>query len=309
MRVLLLGSTGQVGSELARALLPIAEVVAPVRPQVDAADLDSLRAVFVAARPDVVVNAAAYTAVDRAEDEPERARRVNADAPGLLARLAHEHGASLIHYSTDYVFDGRRDGAYVETDATNPLSVYGRTKLEGEDRVRASGCAHLILRTSWVYAAHGHNFVRTMLRLARERQTLSIVDDQVGSPTWARAIAEATAAILSRAGHDRESVRAALAERGGLFHLTCAGAVSWCGFAQAIFEAIPDNERALQSLAPISAAQYPSRASRPLNSRLSCELLARVWHVALPEWKCALQLAAREFRPACEIRPAHPKRA
>ncbi len=173
MRVLLLGSTGQVGSELARALLPIAEVVAPVRPQCDAADLDSLQAAFVAARPDVVVNAAAYTAVDRAEDEPALASVVNAEAPGLLARLAREHGASLIHYSTDYVFDGRKDGAYDETDATNPLSVYGRTKLEGEEQVRASGCAHLILRTSWVYAAHGHNFVRTMLRLARERQTLS----------------------------------------------------------------------------------------------------------------------------------------
>jgi dTDP-4-dehydrorhamnose reductase len=150
MRVLLLGSTGQVGSELARALLPIAEVVAPVRPQCDAADLDSLRAAFLAARPDVVVNAAAYTAVDRAEDEPALASAVNTEAPGLLARLAREHGASLIHYSTDYVFDGRREGSYDEADATNPLSVYGKTKLDGEERVRESGCAHLILRTSWV---------------------------------------------------------------------------------------------------------------------------------------------------------------
>ena len=296
MRVLLLGSTGQVGSELARALLPIAEVVAPVRPQCDAADLESLKAAFLAARPDVVVNAAAYTAVDRAEDEPALASVVNAEAPGLLARLAREHGASLIHYSTDYVFDGRKDGAYDEADATNPLSVYGKTKLGGEERVRESGCAHLILRTSWVYAAHGHNFVRTMLRLAHERQALSIVDDQVGSPTWARAIAEATAAILSRAGHDRASVRSALEARGGVFHLTSAGAVSWFGFAQAIFDALPDPQRALQQLRPITTAEYPTRALRPSNSRLSCARLADAWHVALPDWKSALHLSAREFQ-------------
>ncbi len=187
------------------------------------------------------------------------------------------------------------EGTYDETDPTNPLSVYGRTKLEGEERVRESGCAHLILRTSWVYAAHGHNFVRTMLRLARERQTLSIVDDQVGSPTWARAIAEATAAILSRAGHDRASVRSALETRGGVFHLTSAGAVTWFGFAQAIFDALPDPQRILQVLKPIATAEYPTRAVRPSNSRLSCARLADTWHVALPDWKSALRLSAREF--------------
>jgi dTDP-4-dehydrorhamnose reductase len=298
MRVLLLGSTGQVGSELARTLLPIADVIAPVRPECDAADLDSLAKAFRTARPDVVINAAAYAAVDRAEDEPALARAVNAEAPGLLARLATQHGASLIHYSTDYVFDGTKSGEYVEDDVPVPLSVYGRTKLEGETLVRESGCAHLIFRTSWVYAAHGHNFVRTMLRLAREKQALSVVDDQVGSPTWARAIAEATAVILARAGHDRASVAASFAERGGLFHMTSAGAVSWFGFAKAIFDAIPDNRRALQSLTPIPAAQYPLRAVRPANSRLCCERLARTWHVALPDWKSSLQLAAREFRPA-----------
>ncbi len=297
MRVLLLGSSGQVGSELARTLQPIAEVIAPPRNECDVSRLDSLKTAFSAARPDVVVNAAAYTAVDRAEDEPALAHTVNAEAPGLLAQLAAEHGASLIHYSTDYVFDGRKDGAYDEEDVTNPLSVYGRTKLEGEAQVRASGCSHLILRTRWVYAAHGHNFVRTMLRLARDRESLSVVDDQIGSPTWARAIAEATAALLARAGHDRVSVRSALSQRGGLFHLTAGGEVTWFGFAQAIFNSVPDDKRALRTLTPIPASQYPSRAVRPSNSRLSCSRLARIWHVRLPDWNSSLQLAARELRP------------
>lgn len=298
MRVLLLGSTGQVGSELARTLAPVADVIAPARAHCNAADLDSVAAAFRAARPDIVINAAAYTAVDRAEDEPALAQRVNAEAPGLLASLARDHGASLIHYSTDYVFDGLKTGAYDEDDATAPQSAYGRSKLDGEARIRESGCAHLILRTSWVYAAHGHNFVRTMLRLARDRQALSVVDDQVGSPTWARLIAEATTSILARAGHDRATVRDALARKGGLFHLTSAGAVSWYGFAQAIFEAIGDPQRALRELKPITSAEYPLRAVRPANSRLSCERLKRTWQVTLPDWKLALHLAAREFHLA-----------
>jgi dTDP-4-dehydrorhamnose reductase len=295
MRVLLLGGSGQVGSELARSLAPLGEITAPVSALCDATNLQQLEDAVRAASPDIIVNAAAYTAVDRAEDEPRLAHAVNAEAPGLLGRLACELDASLVHYSTDYVFDGRKDGAYEEVDATNPLSTYGRSKLAGETNVRASGCAHLILRTSWVYASHGHNFVRTMLRLAREKHVLSVVNDQIGSPTWARAIAEATTALLARAGRDRVSVRSALAADGGVFHLTAAGVTSWHAFASAIFESVPDPRRTLVELRPITSAEYSTRATRPANSRLSCQRLERVWQIKLPDWKSSFHLAARDF--------------
>jgi dTDP-4-dehydrorhamnose reductase len=251
-----------------------------------------------AAAPELLVNAAAYTAVDRAEDEPAAAFAINADAPALLAQEAQRRGAALIHYSTDYVFDGTKPEPYVEADPTGPLSVYGRSKLAGEQAIAASGAAHLVLRTSWVYATRGHNFLRTMLRLARSRAVLRVVDDQFGAPTWARTIAEATAMLLSRCMQDRAGVAGALAVRGGLYHATCSGATSWLEFAREIFALVPDAERQLRSLEPISSAEYSTAARRPANSRLSCAKLQQEWALELPHWQRALARCL-DVHPAC----------
>jgi dTDP-4-dehydrorhamnose reductase len=277
---LLAGPSGQVGWELQRSLAPLGEVIALDRSRLDLSQPDLLRETVRAIAPDAIVNAAAYTAVDRAESEPELARAINAIAPGVLAEEAQRLDAILVHYSTDYVFDGTKSEPYVETDPTNPLNVYGRTKLEGERAIGASGCRHLTLRTSWVYGARGSNFLLTMLRLARERRTaLRIVDDQIGAPTWARDIAQATAALLARP---------ALAARGaeGLYHLTASGSTSWYGFAQAIFGS-PEMAR-LGVVAPaieaIPTSAYPTPARRPANSRLDCGQLFSRAGVRLAAW-------------------------
>ena len=283
MRILLTGANGQVGWELARALAPLGEVIGLDRSRLDLAQPDALRETVRAIAPTAIVNAAAYTAVDRAESEPDLARAINAIAPGVLAEEAQHLDAILVHYSTDYVFDGTKSEPYVEADPTHPLSVYGRTKLEGERAIGASGCRHLTLRTSWVYGARGHNFLLTMLRLARERRSLRIVDDQIGAPTWSREIAQATADLLGQPE---------LAARGadGLYHLTAGGATTWFGFARAIFDSA---EMARLGITPpaleaIPTSAYPTPARRPANSRLDCGRLFSRTGVRFAAWDAAL---------------------
>lgn len=283
--ILLLGKDGQVGWQLQRSLAPLGRVSAVGRGECDLSDLDALRARVRAERPRIIVNAAAYTAVDQAEREPELAHRVNAEAPGLLAEEAKASGALLVHYSTDYVFDGSKDSPWVETDATNPLSVYGRSKLAGEQAIAATGARALVFRTSWVFGARGKNFVKTILRLAGEGRPLRIVDDQVGSPTPAAMISTVSGLVLAALR------RGELAGEGcTLYHLAAANPVSWCGFAREIlalaartpgFGELP----APESVTPIATADYPLPAPRPRNSRLDCRKLESDFSLELPDWQ------------------------
>lgn len=289
MKILLLGAAGQVGRELHRILAAIGDIVAATRngrledgtacEMADFDRLDSLPALIERIAPEVVVNAAAYTAVDRAEDEPEAAFHANAEAPAIIAQACAARAALLVHYSTDYVFDGQGTRAYREDDATAPLGAYGASKLAGEQAIARSGCRHLILRTAWVYAAHGSNFLRTMLRLAAERDALRVVADQVGSPTPAWLIADVTARLLHKPP-----------QASGLWHLTAGGATSWHGFAEAIFAGAV--ERGLLARAPqvqaIASTGYPTRAARPAWSVLDTAKLRRDFGVTLPEWNAAL---------------------
>jgi dTDP-4-dehydrorhamnose reductase len=284
MRVLVTGCGGQVGREVARVLAPACEVVAHDRASLDLADPAQIAQRMREARPDVVVNAAAYTAVDRAESDVEAAHAVNAVAPGVFAEECRRAGALLLHFSTDYVFDGTKQGAYVEGDATNPLGVYGRTKLDGERAIAAAGCDHLVLRTSWVYGPHGKNFMFTMLRLGAERDELRVVDDQHGAPTSSLQLARLTRELL---GADAARARAA----GGIYHATAAGETTWFGFAQAIFAAQPKQPR----LVPIPTSAYPTPARRPANSVMSNDKLAAAFGLRMGDWREALAetLAAR----------------
>lgn len=285
MKILLTGKNGQVGWELERTLATLGEVVAVDRRGMDLADPDSIRNAVRAARPDLIVNAAAYTAVDKAESEPGLAMAINGTAPGVMAEEAKRLGAAMVHYSTDYVFDGTKTTPYTEEDAPNPINVYGKTKLAGEQAVQAAGIPHLIFRTSWVYGRRGKNFLLTILRLAQERDELKIVDDQVGAPTWSRLIAEATAQILAQR-------RANLSEVGGLYHLTSAGRTSWHGFARAILDRAA---RPRPRLVAIPGADYPLPAPRPCNSGLSNQKMQRDFGLALPAWDAALALCCREM--------------
>jgi dTDP-4-dehydrorhamnose reductase len=294
-RILLAGANGQVGFELAHALQGLGEVVALDRRGLDLSDLDGVREAMRRVRPTLVINAAAYTAVDRAETDVAGAMRINAEAPAVLAEEAHRAGAVMIHYSTDYVFDGGKTDAYVEDDPTGPCNVYGASKLAGEQAVTSAGCAHLILRTSWVYGTRGKNFLRTMLRLGAERSELSIVDDQYGAPTWSNTIAVLTADIVAQAVG---AARASDApwhewwlERSGVYHLTASGSTSWHGFAREIFEL--SDLAAKPDIRPIPAASYPTPAVRPANSRLSNEKLARTFGLRAPHWRDALRLCMR----------------
>lgn len=290
MRILLTGRSGQVGWELERALASLGEVVAFDRTSLDLAQPDTIHARVREVRPTVIVNAAAYTAVDRAESEPERARTINAAAPAILAEEARTTGAVLVHYSTDYVFDGQKPEPYTEADAPNPINVYGRTKLEGERAIEASGCRHLTLRTSWVYGARGRNFLLTMLRLVRERSALRIVDDQIGAPTWCREIALGTAALLAR-------LDLAVPGRPGIYHLSAGGFTSWFGFARAIFSApeLPRLGIDAPALEAIPSSAYPAPARRPRNSRLDCSRLANEAGVRLAAWDQALRRCMAEL--------------
>jgi dTDP-4-dehydrorhamnose reductase len=268
LRILLTGATGQVGWELRRTLAPLGEVRALDRFGLDLADVPTLVASVRALQPDVIVNSAAYTAVDKAESERDLAFAVNATAPRVLAEEARRIGAYLVHYSTDYVFDGEKSAPYAEDDPTGPINVYGESKLAGEVAIRASGCRHLILRTSWVYGPRGKNFYLTMLRLARERPELRVVDDQVGAPTSSLAIARATADLIGKGAQ-------------GLYHMTAAGETSWCGFARAILA----RAGLATPVVAIATSEYPTPARRPRNSRLDCSKLLREHAVALAPWE------------------------
>jgi len=289
-KILLTGAGGQVGWELRRTLAPLGQVVAVDLEQLDLADPDAIRRMVREVQPTLIVNPAAYTAVDQAESEPELALAVNGVAPGIFAEEAKRLGAALVHYSTDYVFDGAKSTPYVEADMTNPLGVYGSTKLAGEQAIQASGTPHLIFRTSWVYGLRGKNFLLTMLRLARERGNLSVVADQFGAPTWSRMLAEATALALARWD----------GEASGLYHLTCAGQTSWHGFAQTILQEYearqaekgwPQLRVAPQAIEAITTDQYPTPAQRPANSVLDNGKFARGFGLGLPDWQDALALA------------------
>ncbi|MFM1902455.1 MAG: hypothetical protein RLZZ440_355 [Planctomycetota bacterium] len=286
MRILLLGKNGQVGWELQRSLAILGEVVAcdfdsPGELRADFTDPESLAPLVRRLRPDAIVNAAAHTAVDKAESEPAVAATINATAPGVLAREAAAIGAALIHYSTDYVFDGSGDEPRSEDAPTGPLSEYGRTKLAGEEAVRQAGGHHAILRTSWVYAARGHNFIRTMLRLAAEREELRVIDDQVGAPTGAELLADVTAVVLRRLVAD-PSV-------GGTYHCVAAGETTWHGFAQFIIDWARDRGQpvkvARERVLPVPTSEYPTPARRPHNSRLDTAKLRQTFDLVLPPWQ------------------------
>jgi len=282
MKVLLLGQHGQVSQELQRVLQGAGELTILGREQLDLAQPALIRQHVQNLRPELIINAAAHTAVDQAESEPELAFAINARAPGILAEAATELGALLIHYSTDYVFDGNHAVPYCENDATHPLSVYGRSKLAGEQAIQAVGGMHLILRTSWVYSQHGKNFLLTMQRLLQERESLSVVDDQIGAPTWAGTIAQTTAQLI-------EQWRSRHAGPWGVYHLTAQGETSWFGFASAIAAHLRRQGKSVAMLQPIPSSAYPTPAQRPINSRLDCSRLQQDWHVQLPDWQAALE--------------------
>ncbi len=285
-RILILGNAGQLGRELERVFAGVGPIVAVDRESVDFADADQTRALVRRAAPDVILNAAAYTAVDHAEQELALAHAINALAPRVLAEEAVERNALLVHYSTDYVFDGSKTGPWTETDAPHPLNVYGASKLAGEQAIQNSRVQHLIFRTSWVYGPHGNNFLLTMLRLAGERDRLSIVDDQVGAPTSSIELARATHSIVTGIIAGRFS---APQDWCGLYHMTCAGSISWYGFAQAIF-ARASTLLGVKSpeLTPIATKDYPTPAARPPNSVLSNAKLHARFRVHLPTWESAL---------------------
>ncbi len=290
MKILLLGKNGQVGWELQRSLAPLGEVVAldfdsPGPLSADFSKPESLAATVRAVAPDVIVNAAAHTAVDKAESEPDLARAINATAPGVLAREAAARGAWLVHYSTDYVFDGSGNTPRDEDAPTGPLNVYGQTKLEGEEAIRASGCRHLLLRTCWVYGARGGNFARTMLKLAQEREALKVIDDQIGAPTGADLLADLTAHMIRAARADES--------RAGTYHAVAAGQTSWHGyashviaFARAAGVPLKVAENAIEAV-PTTA--FPTPARRPLNSRMSTRKLRERFGLVLPEWRAGVE--------------------
>ena len=292
-KILLTGKNGQVGWELQRTLATLGEVIAVDRLAMDLANPDSIRATIQAIKPDLIVNAAAYTAVDKAESEADLAMAINGVAPGIMAEEAKRLGAGMIHYSTDYVFDGSKTTPYIEADPPRPINVYGRTKLAGEQAVQAVGGAHLIFRTSWVYGLRGRNFLLTILRLAKERDELRIVDDQFGAPTWSRMIAEATAQVLAQCFSPLTSNVSLLTEQSGLYHLTAAGQTSWHGFTKAILEELARSPLATPhspKLTPITTPEYPLPAPRPLYSVLANHKLTQAMDLALPAWDVSLKL-------------------
>lgn len=289
MRILLFGKNGQVGWELHRAMLPLGEIVALDYPEVDFAQPESLRQVVRDCRPDLIVNAAAYTAVDKAEEEIELAMAVNAHAPGVLAEEAARLKAGLIHYSTDYVFDGTKGEPYTEEDQPNPINVYGCSKLEGERAIQAVGGNYLILRTSWVYSLRRECFVTKVLRWAREKETLRIVEDQVGSPTWCRMLAEATSLLIAKATGD---VFEWLGNRQGVYHLAGAGAASRLAWAERIIEADPHAyKQVVKEILPSAADDFPTPAARPPFSALNCRRFRDIFGLSLPAWDVALRRA------------------
>ena len=285
MHILLLGKIGQLGWELHRCLLPLGKVQALDYPEIDLARPESLREVIRTSAPDVIVNATAYTAVDKAESEHDLASTINAAAPAMIAEESKKIGAVLIHYSTDYVFDGKKGTPYVETDMPNPLNVYGASKLAGEQAVQAAGGAYLILRTAWVYSLRRDSFVTKVLQWGRQNETLRIVDDQISNPTWARMLAEITGLILARGiGHTKE--------RKGLYHLAGDGFASRLQWAKQILELDPNRyEQRVKEILPASTSEFPTPAQRPLFSALNCELFSKSFELQMPVWQDALARA------------------
>jgi len=296
MRILLLGCKGQVGWELQRSLAPLGDLLAcdfdtPGELKADFSDPTALAALVRRVQPQLIVNSAAHTAVDKAESEPDLARAINATAPGIIAREAAAAGALLVHYSTDYVFDGSGSSPRDEDAPTGPLSVYGRTKLEGEELIRASGCRHLILRTSWVYAARGGNFARTMLRLAAERDSLRVIDDQIGAPTGAELLADVTA----------HAARRVLAEPAlaGSYHCVAGGETNWFDYARFVIEWARAQGQSIRvapdAILPIPTRAYPTPATRPLNSRLATHKLQQAFGLTLPRWQVGVERMLTEI--------------
>ena len=303
MKILLLGKNGQVGQALQRTLAPLGELVALDRTQSsdglcgDLGQPECLAATIRQMRPDVIVNAAAYTAVDKAQSEPEQARLINAHAPEVLAREAEALGAWLVHYSTDYVFNGSGTEPWQETDATAPLNVYGQTKLEGELRVQAACSRHLIFRTSWVYAAHGSNFAKTMLKLAQERERLTVINDQWGAPTGAELIASVTAAAIQKVFAKEDALA-------GIYHLVAAGETNWHAYASHVIAQAkllrPDMPWAVQEIAPVPSSAFVTAAQRPHNSRLNTHKLQAAFGISLPDWQQGVDSMLDEvLEPKC----------
>jgi len=287
--VLLTGTHGQVGFELQRSLQGLGQIVSLERNRLDLRDPQQIRDVVRATKPALIVNPAAYTAVDAAETDVAAATQVNVDAPRVFAEEAKRVGAALVHYSTDYVFDGTKQTAYVESDPTGPQNVYGRTKLAGEEAIADTGCDHLILRTSWVYGMRGKNFLLTMLRLGEERDELNVVADQHGAPTWANTIASLTSNVLAQSvAGTADEVRDWWHEHSGVYHLSAGGATSWHGFAEAIFELAGGDRH--PRVKPIPASSYPTPAARPANSQLSNDKFNAAFGVRAPDWRDALRL-------------------
>ena len=285
MRILLTGKNGQVGWELNRSLSTLGTVFALGRDQIDLSKPETLGSVIQEIKPNIIINAAAYTAVDKAESEPELTMTVNGIAPGVIAEEAKKIGAGMIHYSTDYVFDGKATAPYKEEDPPCPLSVYGKSKLAGDKGIMQAGIPHIILRTGWVYSLRGSNFLLTMQKLAQTKDQIKVVDDQIGGPTWSRAIAEGTARILEQC---RGAKKSAIFSHSGIFNMSCGGETSWFGFANKILELsslIKDTE-----LISIPTIEYPTPAVRPRNSLLSNIKLKQAFHYEMPHWQDALQV-------------------
>lgn len=283
MKILITGKTGQVGHELERSLQSLGEVIALDRSQLDLADFDQIRRVLSDVKPNWIINPAAYTAVDKAESEPELALHINGVAPGILAEEAKKIHAAVIHYSTDYVFDGNKSAPYLENDATCPLNFYGKTKLAGERAIQAVGGDVLVLRTSWVYGSYGKNFLNTILRLADEKPELRIVADQFGAPTWSRTIAEATANVIAKHIHNGQRLPLIhVPDR--VMHLTAQGRTTWCEFAAEIVNLASSKK---PKIIPIPSSEYPVPATRPKNSQLNCDYFEKTFGM-LPHWKESL---------------------
>jgi dTDP-4-dehydrorhamnose reductase len=286
MRILLIGGTGQVGWELTRSLQPLAEVLAVDYPAIDLVDLDATRKLVRDLKPNVILNAAAYTNVDLAESEAHKAFAINAEAPGVLAEESHRLGSVFIHYSTDYVFDGEKGSPYTEQDLPNPLNTYGKSKLMGEQAIQKVGGANLILRTSWVYSLRADNFVKRVLSWARQKETLSIVDDQIGSPTWARFLAEATTFLI---GSGRKDIPRYFNEHAGIYHLAGSGSPSRLEWAQRILEFDPHKEeQCIQYLLPAKSKDFPTPAIRPKNSSLDSNKIIQTFGIHIPDWESSL---------------------
>lgn len=302
LKIVIVGRNGQLAWEASQRFQGLGETICLGRPELDLTDIEGVRAEIRRIKPSVLVNTAAYTAVDQAESEPAVAMKINSGAPAAMAEEMKRLGGLLITYSTDYVFDGKKASPYSEVDPTAPLNVYGASKLSGEKAIEAVGGSHLIFRTSWVYAARGKNFLKTILRLAAARPELRIVDDQIGAPTWSRDLANATRKIIeqlaAQSASSRNSIGETLGERRGIYHMTAAGSVSWYGFAAAILDEMKNrnlSKGALANIVPIPASEYPTPAARPQNSRLCNDKLKNAFGVALPPWRASLTAVMDEL--------------